>query len=141
VQKRKLKNMMPPKWHPSLYSLQSSPTRLGTLPGSRHFGANGFLQQLQLRMRLSSTAFYRGMPWFSTMAPLLPICHLIPVSTTTTPSKFVYQLSTVTLISPGKKPASSTVLLSELLNLVYFPFFYYTILVQFSPRGRRKNMT
>ena len=101
------------------------------LPGSRHFGANGFLQQLQLRMRLSSTAFYRGIPWFSTMAPLLPKCHLIPVSTTTTPSKIGDQSSTVTLISPGKKPASSTVFLSALLNLVYFLFFYYTILVQF----------
>jgi len=35
-----------------------------------NFCANGFLQQIQLRMRLSSTAFYRGIPWFSTMAPL-----------------------------------------------------------------------
>ena len=88
-----------------------------------HFGANGFLQQLQLRMRLSSTAFYRGITWFSTMAPLLPKCHLIPVSTTTTPSKIGDQSSTVTLIPPGKKPASSTVFLSELQNLVCFLFF------------------
>ena len=43
---------------------------------------------------------------------------------TTTPSKIDDQLSTVTLISPGKKPASSTVFLSELLNLVCFLFFY-----------------
>jgi len=47
------------------------------------------------------------------------------------PLKIGDQLSTVTLISPGKKPASSTVILSELLNLVYFLFFYYTILVHF----------
>ena len=61
----------------------------------------------------------------------LPKCHLIPVSTTTTSSKIGDQLSTVTLISPGKKQASSTIFLSELLNLVYFLFFYYTIPVQF----------
>jgi len=106
-------------------------------------------------MRLSSTAFYRGMPWLSTMAPLLPKFHLIPVSTTTTPNKIGDQLSTVTLISPGKKPASSTVFLSpppreehsfsepppredwvflsELLNFMYFLFFpiIYHILVHF----------
>jgi len=41
-----------------------------------------------------------------------------------TPSKIGDQSSTVTLISPGKKPASSTVFLSELLNLVYFLFFF-----------------
>ena len=35
-------------------------------------------------------------------------CHY-PVSTTTTPSKIGDQLSIVTHISPGKKPASSTV--------------------------------
>jgi len=43
----------------------------------------------------------------------------------------LFQLPTVTLISPGKKPASSTVFLSELLDLVYFLFFYYTLLVHF----------
>ena len=47
-----------------------------------------------------------------------------------TPNEIGDQLSTITPISPGEKPASSTVFLSELLNLVYFPFFfYYTILV------------
>jgi len=66
---------------------------------------------------------------------LAPKSHLIPVSTTTTPRKIGDQLSTVTLISPGKKPASSTLFLLELLNLVYFLFFFYsTILVQFCSR-------
>ena len=92
-------------------------------------------------MRLSSTAFYRGMLWFSKTAPLLPKYHFLPVSTTTTPNKIGDKLSTAAFISPGKKPASNTVFLSELLNLVLFLFFYYTILYSTyrSAMGRMVN--
>ena len=42
--------------------------------------------QLQLQMRPSLTASYRGILFFSKMALLLPRRHLTPDSTTTTPS-------------------------------------------------------
>ena len=61
-------------------------TRLGTPHGSRHSGVNGFPLPLQLQMRPSLTASYRGILFFSKMALLLPRRHLTPVSTTTTPS-------------------------------------------------------
>jgi len=61
-------------------------TRLGTLHGSRHSGVNGFPLQLQLQMRPSLTASYRGIPFFNKMALLLPRRHRTLISTTTTPS-------------------------------------------------------
>jgi len=59
---------------------------LGTPHGSRHSGVNGFPLLLQLQMRPSLTASYRGIPFFSKMALLLPRLHLALVSTTKTPS-------------------------------------------------------
>jgi len=60
---------------------------------------------------------FRRFPYFGICIPSL--CS----NKHTVPNKIGDQLSAVTLISPGKKPASSTVFLSELLNLVCFLFF------------------
>ena len=61
-------------------------TRLGTPHGSRHSGVNGFPLQVQLQMRPSLTASYRGILFFNKMALLLPRRHRALVSTNTTPS-------------------------------------------------------
>ena len=99
-------------------------TRLGTTHGSRHSGVNGFPLLLQLQMRPSLTASYRGILFFSKMALLLPRRHLTLVSTTTTPSETGDRVITGTPIQPGIKIASSsTVFLSDLLSVV-FPFFF-----------------
>ena len=58
-------------------------TRLGTPHGSRHSGVNGFPLQLQLQMRPSLTASYRGILLFCKMALLLLRRHLTLDSSTT----------------------------------------------------------